>query len=404
MEIFYHLVEAIVILAIVFIFCGSMFIRLVFSGHKVKQDFSYTPSVTVLMSCFNEGKSVYETIDYVLKSDYPKDKLNIIAIDDCSKDNSWKWMQRAAEGHDNVKVYRNEKNLGKPKSLLKALSMSKSELILNIDSDGALHKRAITELATCFSDPKVGGVGGNVMVRNSLKNWLTQLQTLQYNTAFQMSKINETFSGSVSCISGAIFMVRRSIYESLRKDIENRSWLGFEVKDGEDRFMTNLIINKGYKTIVNNRAKVYTDVPDNFKSFFSQQIRWRRGFIRMLLWSLNFENLKLKIKYTTPFSIFRFYIMCLLMFLIPSLILWVLITQGFMMLIFIKLQAMILMIIIHGVNYLTARFIGNDIQLGIAPFIVAPMWMLIDLTLLTALAIMTLTSISWETRGAGDNK
>lgn len=404
MDLFYQLVESIVILAVVLIFCGSMFVRLAFKGHRVKQDYTYTPTVTVLMSCFNEGQAVYETIKKVLESNYPPEKLFIVAVDDCSKDDSWGWMQKAAEGHPNVRVIRNEKNLGKPKSLLKALSMADGELILNIDSDGVLHHRAIIELASCFVDPRVGAVGGNVMVRNSNTSWLTQLQTLQYNTAFQMSKINETFSGSVSCISGAIFMVRRQIYETLRPEILGRNWLGFEVKDGEDRFMTNLIINLGYQTIVNNRAKVFTDVPDNFKAFFSQQIRWRRGFVRMLLWSLQYDNFKLKIKNTSPFAIFRFYTMCLLMFVIPALIMWVLITQGLFMLVMFKLQALILMAIVHGVNYLIARNIGNDIHLGVIPFVIAPMWMLVDLTLLTALALFTLTSVSWETRILGTNK
>jgi cellulose synthase/poly-beta-1,6-N-acetylglucosamine synthase-like glycosyltransferase len=375
-----------------------MLIRLVFKGHKVEQDFSHEPTVTVLMSCFNEGKAVYDTIKFISLSDYPRDKLNVIAIDDCSKDDSWEWMQKAAKDFLNVQVYKNKTNTGKPKSLLKALSLAKGELILNVDSDGELHKRAVRELASCFFNPRIGAVGGNVMVRNSRTNWLTQLQTLQYNTAFQMSKISETFSGSVSCISGAIFMVRRSLYEAIRTDIINRSWLGHEVKDGEDRFMTNLIINTGFKTVVNNRAKVYTDVPDKFKAFFSQQIRWRRGFIRMLLWSIEPKNFYQKMLNTSAVSLFRFYTVCMLMFIIPMIITWILITQGITALILFKLQALILMTSIHGVNYMIARSIGKDIILGPVAFVVAPFWMMVDLTILTAIALFTLTSVSWETR------
>lgn len=398
MNVVYHLIELIVILAVVLIFCGSMLLRIAFKGHKVKQDLDYRPSVTVLMSCFNEGRAVYDTIRFITESDYPEGKLHVIAIDDHSGDDSWKWMQRAAKKFKGVQVYKNEKNLGKPKSLLKALALADSDLILNVDSDGEIHKRAILELASCFFDPRVGAVGGNVMVRNSRTNWLTQLQTLQYNTAFQMSKISETFSGSVSCISGAIFMVRKSLYDELVQPILDRSWLGHEVKDGEDRFMTNLIINKGYKTIVNNKAKVYTDVPDKFKAFFSQQIRWRRGFIRMLIWSLSPSNFFLKLKSTTPFSFFRFYMICMLMFIIPMMITWVVITQGIAALILFKLQALVLMAMIHGINYMIARNIGKDIILGPMAFVIAPFWMIVDLTLLTAISLFTLTSVSWETR------
>lgn len=400
MQSLYQLVEIFVVLAVVCIFCGSMYVRLRHPRQHINHDYSHTPSVTVLMSCFNEGQAVYETITGILQSEY-QGRLSVIAIDDCSKDDSWVWMQKAAEGHPNVRVLKNERNLGKPKSLLKALALADSDLILNVDSDGSLHKHAVRELASCFADPRVGAAGGSVMVRNSLTNWLTQLQTLQYNTAFQMSKITETAAGSVSCISGALFMVRREIYERLRRTIQGRNWLGFEVKDGEDRYMTNLIINLGYRTIVNKRAKVYTDVPATFKAFFSQQIRWRRGFVRMMLWSLEWPNFRKKIQSTSAFSIFRFYTICILLFVVPGLITWVLITQGIFMLVFMKLQAVILMSIIHGVNYIIARRTGNDIVIGPIAFIVAPMWMLVDLTLITALALFTLTSVSWETRILG---
>lgn len=398
MNVVYHLIELIVILAVVLIFCGSMLLRIAFKGHKVKQDFDYRPSVTVLMSCFNEGRAVYDTIRFITESDYPEGKLHVIAIDDHSGDDSWKWMQRAARKFKGVQVYKNEKNLGKAHSLLKAFTLSSSELILIVDSDGEIHKRAVLELATSFADDKVGGVGGCVMVRNSKRNWLTQMQTLQYNSVFQLAKIGETFIGSVNCISGAIFMLRSSIYASIYSDIENRKWLGKEVKEGEDRFMTNLILHKGYKTIVNNRAKVYTDVPHTFRQFFSQQLRWRRGFCRTLLWSLEPDTLYKNIKNTNVLAFFRLYFLLMLAFIMPALVSWLLIAGSLDQIIFMKLQLLILFTVVHATNYIISLKIGNRIYIGMSAFIFLPMWMLIDLTLITALALFTLTSISWETR------
>lgn len=400
MEILYHSVESIVLFALVMIFCGSMFVRLAFRGHRVLQDHSHTPSVTVLMSCFNEGQAVYETIKTVLESDYPAGNLYVIAIDDCSKDDSWTWMQKAATGHPNVRVIRNETNLGKPKSLLKALSLANTELILNIDSDGALHPRAILELASCFVDPRVGAVGGNVMVRNSKTNWLTQLQTLQYTNTFQFSKVGETFSGSVSCISGAIFMVRKVIYDKIRPQIETRNWFGHEVKDGEDRYMTNLILLEGYRTIVNNRAKVFTDVPSTFLHFFSQQIRWRRGTVRLFLWSLSPANFMKLSHVLTPVAFIKMYMINLVLMIWPTLIISMLIAVGIGPFIFAKLSLIILSSTISGLSYTVAKSIGNPIHLDPVPFIILPIWMVVDLFFITILATFTLTSTSWETRGS----
>lgn len=398
MDIFYQLVETIVILAVILIFGGSLFVRLTFSAHRVKQDHTLTPTVTVLMSCFNEGQAVYETIQKVLESDYPTDKLSVIVIDDCSKDDSWKWIQDAASGRSNVRVFKNEHNLGKSKSLLRALKMADGELILNVDSDGALHHRAIRELASCFVDEKIGGVGGNIMVRNANKNALTEMQALQYNMAFQISKVGETFSGSVNCISGALFMIRRSLYDRIAPSIESRSWLGMEVKEGEDRFMTNLILNLGFRTVINNRAKVFTDVPESFSAFFSQQLRWRRGFFRTFLWMMNPRIVKAKVNKTSVYSLVRLYGTALLAFLIPSLILWILMTHGIVMLIMMKLYLMLLICVISSISYVIATHIGNPLKLSAVPFLMLPLWTLVDLTFITALAGLTLGSASWETR------
>jgi hyaluronan synthase len=394
----YVLTESIVALALVLIFCGSMFVRLAFKGHRLRQSYKRLKPVTVLMACFNEGEAVYETIKRVVESKYPEGLLTVIAVDDCSTDDSWMWMQRAARHFPQVTVLRNDSNLGKSKSLLRGLSMTTSDLILNVDSDGALHRRAVVEMASCFADRRVGAVGGNVLVRNSSKNWLTQMQTLQYNSIFQTAKIGETFSGAVNCISGAIFMIRRPIYESIAREIETRSWLGYEVREGEDRFMTNLVINRGWRTVVNNRAKVYTDVPDRFATFFSQQLRWRRGFFRTLIWGLKPAVMRTKFRRTSAIVLFRFYFLPLLTFVLPLLLTWLLMTGGIEQLMLMKLELFLLFATIHATNYLVAKAIGNNIHVGVQGFVALPFWMVIDLTIVTALAALTLTSISWETR------
>lgn len=236
------------------------------------------------------------------------------------------------------------------------------------------------------------------MVRNSEMNQLTQLQTLQYNTVVQSAKVGETFSGSVNCISGALFMVRRAIYDKIAHDIQNRTWLGLEVKEGEDRFMTNLILNLGYKTIINSRAKVFTDVPSKFSVFFSQQLRWRRGFFRTLLWILKPSIVYKKINRTSAASIIRLYLTSIVTLMMPLLIVWILMTGGILALIAVKLYLIMIIMTIHGIAYFLAKRAKDPISLGIMPFIILPLWMLIDLTLVTFLAALTLTSSSWETR------
>ena len=395
---FYYLAEAAMIVVVVMILCGSLLVKYT-TGPRVLQDYSYLPRVTVLMSCFNEGEAVYQTINSIFRSDYPPDKLHVVAIDDHSKDDSWAWMQKAASRHGNITISRNVQNLGKPKSLLRALGMAEDGLVLNIDSDGDLDPQAVRELASCFADPLVGAVGGSVQVKNARKNWLTQMQAVQYNTAFQISKIGETFSGAVNCISGAIFMLRKSTYEEIAPTIRSRRWWGAEVKDGEDRFMTFLILMRGYKTIVNNKAKVYTNVPESMSHFFPQQVRWRRGVLRLFFWTLRPPRLATIFIKSSPLSLVKFCGVVLFVFMWPIFIFWLLITAGLQGLILHKISMMWIPIVVSGLAYFSARRVGDNIEVNPAAFVAMPFWMIIDLFFVSVLAICTFNSISWETRG-----
>lgn len=56
---------------------------------KVQQDFSLEPTVSILLPCYNEGPDVYESIKTIPQCDYPANKFEVIASDDCSKDDSF---------------------------------------------------------------------------------------------------------------------------------------------------------------------------------------------------------------------------------------------------------------------------------------------------------------------------
>ena len=126
----------------------GIILRLSFPSTQVKKDYSNEPAVSVLMPCYNEGKTVYETIESISKSNYPNQKFEVIAQDDCSADDSYEWMLKAQRDFTNIRIRtgRNAVNSGKARSVCNALQLSTSEIIISIDSDCILHPNAIREL------------------------------------------------------------------------------------------------------------------------------------------------------------------------------------------------------------------------------------------------------------------
>jgi cellulose synthase/poly-beta-1,6-N-acetylglucosamine synthase-like glycosyltransferase len=279
----------IVVVGLIFLLVSSVFrcfvaslLRAGFPSARVKKDYTYQPTVSVLLPCYNEGQTVYETIESISKSKYPNDRLEVIAQDDCSVDDSYQWMLKAQQDFTNIhiRVGRNPVNCGKARSVCNALQHSTADIIVSIDSDCIFHPDCVQELVACFSEPNMGAVGGRVGVRNVNQSTATMVQTFYYYLAFQLIKVPESLTRSITCISGCMFAIRRELLLKLEDRIRDRNWFGIQVNDGEDRFLTHQVLLEGYGTYINGDAQCWTNVPVTLSQLIKQQIRWRRSGIR----------------------------------------------------------------------------------------------------------------------------
>lgn len=266
----------------------GIIMRFSFPGAKARKDYTYEPTVSVLMPCYNEGGKVYETIESIAESNYPTHKFEVIAQDDCSVDDSYDWMLKAQRDFSNIRIRagRNAVNSGKARSVCNALQFSTAEIIISIDSDCIFHPDAIRELTACFAEPRIGSVGGRVGVRNPNDSIITAIQTLIYYSAFQLYKIPENWTRSICCISGCLFAIRRELLLEIEPSIRARNWFGIPVNQGEDRFLTHQTLLRGYRTYINNDALCWTTVPNTLSVLFKQQLRWRRSIVRDFFFTL----------------------------------------------------------------------------------------------------------------------
>lgn len=269
-------------------YTAGMILKWSVRGAKVEKDYSYQPTVSVLMPVYNEGRTVYETIASIAQSNYPNEKFEVIAQDDCSVDDSYEWILKAQRDFTNINIRagRNAENSGKARTVCNALHHSSAEVIISIDSDCIFHTDAIRELTACFAEPGIGSVGGRVGVRNPNDSTITAIQTFVYYAAFQLYKVPENWTRSVACISGCLFAIRRELLLEIEPKVRSRHWFGIPVNQGEDRFLTHQTLLHGYGTYINNDALCWTTVPATLTELFKQQLRWRRSVIRDLFFTL----------------------------------------------------------------------------------------------------------------------
>ncbi|HEY5146940.1 MAG TPA: glycosyltransferase family 2 protein, partial [Polyangiaceae bacterium] len=147
------------------------------------------PRVSVVIPAFNEGPMVERSIRSVTKSNYPIDRLEIIVVDDGSRDDTFFHMQRLRREFPSlVRLIRFSSNRGKRAALEAGFRDATGEIVVTIDSDSEVEPRTIAEMVTPFLvDPQVGGVAGRVTVLNR-DTTISRMLEVQYALAFDFGR------------------------------------------------------------------------------------------------------------------------------------------------------------------------------------------------------------------------
>ena len=362
-------------------------------GKKLDQKIDgYEPMITIVVPLFNEGRSIYDTIKSLVDLDYPAAKLEITVVDDCSTDDSCEWACKAAAEFPNVRVLRNEVNMGKRKGINAAVRASRAEVIVSVDSDVIVYPTALRELVARFTGPEIAAVGGRVHVSNPNDNWLSKLQTIKYYFGQEHLKNLERALDQVMCLSGCLTAYRRTVLLELEPVLEHRNILGIPIKYGEDRFLTHQIVKLGYKTRLTMDAICFTKAATNLKAYFNQQLRWKRSNIVDFMVGLG-DAWRLH-----PLLCLQYLSMLLLVLVYPFVIVDHVMNGKFFEL------ASFHVVLIGGfalVYHFAPSVRALPPWLRVHPIAFLPMAVLMPVAylLLTPLGLFTLDSSSWETRG-----
>lgn len=239
------------------------------------------PRLTVIIPAYNEGAMVLQSIESVAKADYPHDRLEILVVDDGSKDDTWKYISQAADRYPGlVTALRQDRNRGKREALALGFSRARGEILVTIDSDSVIERGALLALAGPFRDPKVGAVAGRVEVYNRRHGIIPQMLHVRYMLSFDMLRATESVYRNVYCCPGALTGLRASGVRRVLDRWKNQQFLGSRCTFGEDRAMTNYLLDSGYDTVYQRTAVVRTLVPISYVKLCKMLLRWDRSYVR----------------------------------------------------------------------------------------------------------------------------
>ena len=252
-------------------------------------DETYLPTVAIVVPCWNEAKTLAGTIQSLFALEYPKEKLEIIIVDDGSTDNTRAVAQEVGRtffGEDylseansaagkssphfpQLKIF-HKQNGGKHTAMNYALARTNAEFIGCLDADSVVDKHALQHIVTVFQNEKVAAVTPGILIKKP-ETILQYMQDAEYRLSV-FNRFTLAALGSAFITPGPFSIFRTSVVR------DTGGWRhGHSTEDME---MALRMQDAGYLIANAPRAQVYTGTPRTIPKLFSQRVRWTYGFLR----------------------------------------------------------------------------------------------------------------------------
>lgn len=238
----------------------------------------YEPAVSFVIPCKNEEDVIGKIVQKCFYANYPKNKLEVIVINDGSTDGTIDILGKLEKVYPNLIVVDWKENRGKRHGMVEGFKRATGEIVVQLDSDSYIVPETFGKLIEPFKNPEIGAVCAHADPGNADKNWLTKMQAAYYFMSFRILKAAESTFTTVFCCSGCSSAYRKSVVMPILDHWLNEKFLGLPVTWGDDRALTNWVLKMDYKTIYTDDVQAYTICPDTFRKFLKQQIRWKKGW------------------------------------------------------------------------------------------------------------------------------
>ncbi|HEY5383110.1 MAG TPA: glycosyltransferase family 2 protein [Candidatus Paceibacterota bacterium] len=231
---------------------------------------AYYPSVSMVVPSYNEEKTLAQTVHSLLALEYPKDKLEILIVDDGSKDNTRSIGEALAREQTQVRFFHKE-NGGKYTALNVGIVESKAELVGCLDADSFVAPDALLEVAKKLeSDPTIMAITPVMKVYHPRK-LLEMMQAVEYTFGIFYKKMFDNLS-AVNVLPGPFSLYRREIFSTIG--------LFKHAHNTEDMEIAFRMHKYGLKIANAHTAFVYTTVPHTVRALVKQRTRWSQGFLQ----------------------------------------------------------------------------------------------------------------------------
>jgi hyaluronan synthase len=268
--------------------------------YREPKDAGYLAAISVVIAVKNEEKVIASTVKHCFEARYPQDLLEVLVVDDGSTDGTWKVLQELQAQYSNLKVFQFEQNKGKRHAMALGATKAKGAIVIFIDSDSLVEPEGFYRIIQPFASKRVGAVAGHTLVIIEEDNFISKMEAVRYYVSQRIMKAAEGVFGVVGCCPGPFSAYRRDAVMVALPAWLGQTFLGTAATFGDDRSLTNFIL-KTHDVVYHAGARCSTYVPRKWETFFRQQLRWKKSWIRETTIAARFMYTK------HPFAVLAYY-------------------------------------------------------------------------------------------------
>jgi len=194
-------------------------------------DMYYTPSVSILVPVHNEQSIIVSKLANLSEVEYPRDKMEVILIDDASTDETLVEAKRFTERRPDfpIKIIEEDWRGGKAHALNKGLRFASNDVIVVTDADALWNKEILQEALPYLSDATIGAISGRGVAANPDASWVTKGEE-SYLDLMSLIRLGESKIHSTIRFEGSFCAFKKNAFDQ------------FDSKSGADDSGTALTV------------------------------------------------------------------------------------------------------------------------------------------------------------------
>lgn len=261
---------------------------------------SNLPFISIIVPVKDEERVIGRELEALLKLDYPKERSEIIVVEDGSKDKTFEICQEYADRYSGyIKLFHRETSSGKPSALNYALGKANGEILALFDADCVPNSDVLLRAAECFKDSSIAAVQGGTSSINANENMLTRLISYEEFVGFRTYSLGRSALNLFVYLIGSCCFLRKNAVEKLG---------GWDEKSlCEDLEISVRLTKEGYSIKYVPEIQSWQESPSKLGALVKQRARWQRGHMETalkygkLITNINRKSLDTEATLFTPF-------------------------------------------------------------------------------------------------------